>query len=273
MLQGKGMNTRSKSFTSMIVPTLLIMLFFSLIALIGVWEFYGREQLLYGQVIVLKDDIQRGTAIDVKTMITYVRAETDKVIDNAIVDPSKLDGLLAAHYIPKNTQLHPSYFVSPNLITNEKQKVVKIPNEWLLSVPNTLRRMDIIEFYPIRAVSEGNKQLPTTSIQTIPQTSTDPNANKANTNDTAADSLITHDSSQETKYTEILSNSLFETTVAYVKDANNREVIDVGASERMDASSKISDIEAIITDEQLQMLKEYYQNGYKFIILYAEGVN
>ncbi|MHB8983852.1 MAG: hypothetical protein ACYC4E_00660, partial [Carboxydocellales bacterium] len=57
--------------------------------------------------------------------------------------------------------------------------------------------------------------------------------------------------------------------VAYAKDPSNQEVKPAEQSKlRIDATGTISDLELVLTDQQLNLLKNKVLQGYKFILAY-----
>ena len=113
---------------------------------------------------------------------------------------------------------------------------MKLPNEWVHSYPETLRRKDKVYLYAIKKDTENPEN---------------PENQTATTNS---------DKSEEKLY-------IFNTTVAYVKDNTNKEVESIDI-DRLVGSSTISVVEVIITDKDFEKLKEYAGNGYTFALLY-----
>lgn len=62
-------------------------------------------------------------------------------------------------------------------------------------------------------------------------------------------------------------NAILEATVSYVKDSTNKEVVDV-TPQRIDGTSSVSDVSVIITPEQYRLLKNAFEAGYQFVLLY-----
>ncbi len=196
------------------------------------WEFVGRSELLYESVVVLKEDVQKGTLIT-DDMLNIIKIDVNNHIKNSINKKSEIIGFEAKHYIPAKTQLVGEFFDSPEFVLDDDEKIMKLPNEWIHSYPETLRRKDKVYLYAIKS----NTDNPENQIL------------KAKEN-----------KSEEKLY-------VFNTTVAYVKDNTNREVESLDI-DRLVGSSTISVIEVVITDKELEMLKEYSSNGYTFVLLY-----
>lgn len=203
-----------------------------LLAVIGCgifyWETYGREALIYKDVIVLRDDVNMNVEIN-KDMLVSVKRDQKSLIDGAITDVYDIIGMESKHFIPKNAQLIKSYFDAPELVLNKDEFIFSIPNDWIKSYPSSLRRKDVVYLYPI----DVRKQ-----------------------------------SIEDFNFDRNLNEAICKVVVAYVKDSANREVQTVGEDNRFDGSSNISSIEIIITMQQMNLLKECRSKGYEFIILY-----
>ena len=115
---------------------------------LGFWEFWGRENLAYEQVIVLRQNIPENTEI-VRSLLEVKRVENpgDQVLMEK--DAAALIGMESAQFIPAGTPLHREFFQDPSLATggNTGQYILSIPAEWLISFPQTLRRGDEVSFY------------------------------------------------------------------------------------------------------------------------------
>ena len=115
---------------------------------LGFWEFWGRENLAYEQVLVLRQDASANTAI-VRSMLEVRRMEEpgDDVLREE--DAASLIGMEAAQYIPAGTTLYREYFQDPALAVGDStgKYILSIPPEWLISFPQTLQRGDEVSFY------------------------------------------------------------------------------------------------------------------------------
>jgi len=249
--------SNAKSIVLPIIGTLIIVA-----TLIGVyaWETFGRERLTYRPVIVLKNDVLAGSVIK-EDMLDVQYYEVDKIIKDAITDKNAIIGLSASHFIPRNTQLHPNYFEPIDLVLKDDQFIFKLPNDWILSVPDTLRRKDTIAIYEVNAKQIEKLYNSAAITKPVNQSADDNNASEINT--------LT--SEQIDSVQEYLDKMLFMTTAAYVKDSNNREVVTVSPIDRYDGSGKIGSVEIIVTQKQFDILNASIQKGNKFIIMYSGG--
>ena len=125
----------------------LVMIIGSLLTL-GFWELWGRENLAYEKVMVLKDSVEKNT------IITEEMVEIKKVDNPAkgalrYTDFKKIENMESSQYIPAGTELFMEYFQNPRLSFggNTGRYVLSIPNQWLMSYPQTLRRGDEVFFY------------------------------------------------------------------------------------------------------------------------------
>ena len=122
------------------------------------WELEGRNSFMYKEVVVLKDSIEKGTLVTQDLLMkTYVDASS--VVENSVNDETVVLGLEAKHFIPKNSQIVREYFDSPEIVVDDNEKIMKLPENLLYSFPQTLRRKDIVYFYPVSGTGEGQGQV------------------------------------------------------------------------------------------------------------------
>ncbi len=197
------------------------------------WEFIGRSELLNEKIVVLNKDILKGTIITAD-MLIETKIDVNNYIESAIKNGNSIIGLEAKQYIPAKAQLVNEYFNVPELVLGEDEKIMKLPNEWIHSYPETLRRKDHVFIYAVKSKSDS-------------------------TDDTSININIKNDK-KEKQY-------IFSTTVAYVKDNANREVESLD-TDRLIGSSSVSVIEIVITDEEFKVLENYAKEGYTFTIMY-----
>lgn len=238
-------NNVSKSMLSIFGIFIIILMF----ALTWYWETYGRVNFLYKDVIVLKGDVKKGTVID-NNMIITEKLEQSTLMKNPILDKKTIVGKLARHFVPGNTPLSSLYFDDANVVIPKDTFIAKIPNDWLLSVPDSIRRKDKAVICEVKGDLIGKIT-----------------ANQP----TSGEDLQTYTPSELNQIKVQLGTDLVTTTVAYVKDGNNKEVVDIGNDDRIDGSSKIGSIEVLLNREQLSMLQNSAAKGNKFIILYNDG--
>lgn len=236
------------------------------------WETDGRNRYMYETVLVLREDVERGALIR-EEMLTSIRMDKHLMIVDSVIDPQSIIGREAKHYLPAGTQLHSRYFEHPGLVTGEDTFIVKIPQEWLYSVPDTLRRKDQIVFFEVtrdvleRAyASRQSAALPEPSSLDIKL----PGAVQEEHNNNA---LHTYRHPDAYGLIAMSSEPIYRTTAAYVKDGANREVVTVGPEERLDGSSLINSIEIPLTAEDKSRLEQAVARGSKFLVAYTEGAD
>lgn len=120
------------------------------------WELVGRKQLLYKTVVVFNENINKGVKITYD-LLTTKKVEVDNCILNVIDNPQKIVGKESKHFIPAKTQLVTEYFEEPIINLTKDKKIMRIPNNWLYSFPQTIRRKDKIFIYAIRSDKTDNK--------------------------------------------------------------------------------------------------------------------
>lgn len=256
-MKSRRMQATLKKVLVVLLPALGILSILGLSGLMWWWESVGRQSILYEEVLVLKQDVQRGELIK-ESMLDTVRFEKARLIDHPVRDPKEIVGLEARQYIPKNSQLDVRYFESPELITDKDRLNFKIPNDWIYSIPNSLRRKDRIALYAVdRAVLQDAKNK---KIQIE-----DASTGGASGNPSTPEYVFTEDVSGMVQGEPVLI-----TIVSYVKDSVGREVVSIGEG-RMNANSAIKDIEIVDTVENLRKLEGVVKEGSKFIVMYAEG--
>jgi hypothetical protein len=213
-----------------------IVLIIIAIGIIFYWEVYGRENLLYKDIVVLTQEINKNEVIT-KDMLQYQKREESTLIKEVITKKEIIIGKAANSYIPKGVQLVEKYFEDPCLVLDEDEYIFKIPGEWIMAFPNSLRRGDKIYFYEI-----------------------DKN-NKSETIDVDGDIPMYIEEALE-------EEPIVNTTVAYVKDGANREVVSLSDEERFNGTSRISEIEIITNLEIVNLLRESIKQDKVFIIMY-----
>lgn len=206
----------------------------------------GRELINYSEIIVLKEDILKGQEVTAEQMVVK-KIEKTSLIKDVINDPHKIIGKEAKHFIPAYTQLHASYFDETGLVLKKGQVIAKIPVEWTLSVPDTLRRGDNIAIYAALYDKQLLASLQATNTRQTTVTSTDSVSDEKSITQENEEVVTTsttknQEDSQKNKFEQVLSAQ-----VAYVKDSSNQEVVSISTDDRLNASSAISNFECHYT--------------------------
>ena len=115
-----------------------------LISILGMygWETWGKERLFYDDVLVLKENAERGTVIT-EEMLTVREMDVDEPYIS-FEDRERVVGMQTAGIIHKGVPLFEEYFEEPDLSPNEKQDRygLCLSEEWIASRPAALARGD-----------------------------------------------------------------------------------------------------------------------------------
>ena len=181
------------------------------LAAVGIWEFWGRENISYRQVIVLREDTKAHTVISEDDIQTKkLESPSGEALTEA--DAENLIGMETSQYVAADTELRREYFQTSQFAVGQDsgKALMSLPSDWLLSFPQTLRRGDKVNIY----------------------------------NGTV---------------------KLMEAVTAHVKDSGGQEVLSQD-SQRMEASSALSHIEIIGSEEDLVELSKLASEGAKFTL-------
>ena len=181
------------------------------LAAIGIWEFWGRENISYRQVILLKEDTKAHTVISEDDIQTKkLESPSGEALTEA--DAENLIGMETSQYVAADTELRREYFQTSQFAVGQDsgKALMSLSSDWLLSFPQTLRRGDKVSIY----------------------------------NGTV---------------------KLMEAVTAHVKDSGGQEVLSQD-SQRMEASSALSHIEIIGSEEDLVELSKLASEGAKFTL-------
>lgn len=173
--------------------------------------------------------------------LMIVRIKEDYVISGAIPedDAYLLVGQEALQLIEAGDQMTVNRVDKTSLLSVPGATVVEMPEDWILSVPCSLRRLDRITIFAVPTDTE--KVNPETGV-TVP--------------------LL----SQAEKVVE-------DIVVAYYKDASSNEVKNaegnVNPNVRVDATVRGRKLELQLTPDQLKLLSEKASSGYQYIVGYG----
>lgn len=208
-----------------------------------VWETYLDDLINTKEVLVAANTLEKNTVVG-KNDIKLAKVPIEQLSEQAITDPNLTIGKETAFIIRKGQQIIIDALDIEGVVPNADQIIVPIPKEWLISVPGSLRRKDKVNIY----------EMPTIDL-------TGGLINKAPGGVEAAsvNNFVTGNGRP------IVDNI----AVAYAKDPSNQEVKPAEQSKlRIDATGTISDLELVLTDQQLNLLKNKVLQGYKFILAY-----
>ncbi|MCI6853980.1 MAG: hypothetical protein MR908_01415 [Firmicutes bacterium] len=115
---------------------------------LGFWELWGRENITYDRVLVLKESLPKNTLI---TADMLRERKVEKAGEGAIrtEQRNEIVGLETGQFIPAGTELYKEYFQESIFSVGEEQGkyILSVPAQWLKAFPQTLRRGDRAFFY------------------------------------------------------------------------------------------------------------------------------
>ena len=115
---------------------------------LGFWELWGRENITYDRVLVLKEALPKNTLITADMLRVK---KVDRAGEGALMEGEKSEvvGLETTQFVPAGTELYREYFQESIFAVGEEQEryILSIPAQWLKAFPQTLRRGDRAFFY------------------------------------------------------------------------------------------------------------------------------
>lgn len=198
------------------------------------------SQLDTTEVLAASRQIMPHELIEVSDL-TVIRVPNDQVVPGALLerDWSTLVGQEALQLIEAGDQFTLNRVDKQSLLKSPDMRIVEIPEKWIASVPGSLRRLDRISIYAV----------PIEQSYQAPEGEEDLRS-----------------------YQKVMDDIV----VAYYKDG--------GANEVQSAVTELSNpnirdyanvrgrrLELQITDQQLQRLTTYVDQGYQFIVGYGNG--
>ena len=115
---------------------------------LGFWELWGRENITYDRVLVLKESLPKNTLITADKLRVK---KVDRAGEGALMEGEKgeIVGLETTQFVPAGTELYREYFQESIFAVGEEQGryILSIPAQWLKAFPQTLRRGDRAFFY------------------------------------------------------------------------------------------------------------------------------
>ena len=134
----------------------LLLICISVFAIIG-WEHWGKDRFLYDEVLVLRENVEKGTIIT-KDMVDVKMAEEDEPCLE-FSEKEKIIGMQAAGFIHKGVPLFAAYFQEPGLAPDETKNLygMCLPSGWIASKPAALSRGDkVFLFFGNRLLTEAD---------------------------------------------------------------------------------------------------------------------
>lgn len=240
-----------KSFLIRLLAMLLVLLSVS-IAL--AWELYFDERINTIPVLQAVNRLPKGHKVTTADF-AVVRIKSTFVPEGALKDIGTIINYETVVPVGKGMVVIKEFFDYPELVPNENQMVTPIPNQWIFSLPGSLRRRDKVSIYgfPVKA---QNVQTPYTAGRFSNQLQSNPNYGEIQ----GLPAINTVNSN---------GALIKDVTVAFAKDSANQEVKPSNDKlQRIDATGNISQLELILTPEQFNQLESKALDGYKFIFTY-----
>lgn len=201
-------------------------------AAIYFWVNFAERELTYDTVLVLNKPLSVNEIVT-GDMLSELKVPKENVVKGSLKTSSGIVGKEAKIEIPAGMQLTNAFFTDSKTTLDKNQSVLYVPESWIFSCPQTIRRGDKVCFYSI----------PNEEIR-------EESGNGA--------TLVLED-----------TEKVLEATVLYVKDTANREVTDVEKNQpRFSGSSVVSQIEIAVTEAQYKTLYNSFATGHQFIIMY-----
>lgn len=123
-----------------------VLILMSLVGLFS-WERWGRDRFVYDEILVLEKDAQRGDKITGK-MLKILRVENAPGDAARPGQKGKIIGKQAAQFIHGGQALFSEYFREDGTVSTagSGRFVMKIPEAWIESMPDSLKRGDTARF-------------------------------------------------------------------------------------------------------------------------------
>ncbi|MBP6491844.1 MAG: hypothetical protein KA282_02620 [Clostridia bacterium] len=128
-----------------IVGILLILLS---IAGLFFWEWKGREIILMEEVLVAKEEIQKGTVVS-SSMFVEKGVMKEMLVEEALTqkDVEGLHGKVASQLIARNDQIILDYFRNDEFYLEKDETIFVIDPSWITMRSSSLRRGDLVDIY------------------------------------------------------------------------------------------------------------------------------
>lgn len=222
------------------------------------YDLFIKDKALSTEVVVAKERIEKHSEFN-RSNLVVERRNKDELVEGYITpeEIGSLYGLDTNVTILENQVISKEYVEFHNLSPDPSkgEAIRPIPSDWIYAMPGSIRRKDIISIYPVRIEEQQSSN--NLSIQTVDD---DQQVMSKEDADNSSPEEVSN------RYKPILEN----VTVSYVKTSSNQEVMSEEKSdgERLTATGTASDIEVNITEEQLQTILHYIDQGYKLYISY-----
>lgn len=136
-----------KVYQARIFAALLII---ASITLAASWEFYFDDRFNSGVVIVTTHDLTKGHIVKYSDL-SPVRVKNNIIPTGSINDINSVVNKETVVSLNKGMIAVSSFFDSADIVTDTKKMIVPVPNQWIYSLPGSLRRKDKVTIYEFGA--------------------------------------------------------------------------------------------------------------------------
>ena len=134
----------------------LLLICISILGIVG-WESWGKERFLYDEVLVLRENVEKGTVIT-ETMVDAKIMEKDEPC-LSFSEKETIIGKQAGGFIHKGVPLFTANFEEPGLVPDQTKNLygMCLPSAWIASKPAALSRGDkVFLFFGKKLVTEAD---------------------------------------------------------------------------------------------------------------------
>ncbi|PWW01217.1 SAF domain-containing protein [Paenibacillus cellulosilyticus] len=233
-MKWKGSNSLNKA------NRIMVYVFFMTFAVVCLYMLDTRwtKQLDSTYVVIANRQILPHEEIQ-EADVSLVRLKKDYAITGAIQDPYEVVGQEALQLIEAGDQLTLNRVDKMALLGTPGSTVVEVPQEWLLSVPGSLRRLDQVTIYAVPAKDASKVDPETGNGVALPASA---------------------------------KKVLEDIVVAYYKDSGSKEVQNAqengNPNVRSMATVRGQKLELELTEDQLAQLSSLISANYQLIVGY-----
>lgn len=112
------------------------------------WEWKGREMILFEEVLVAGEEIQKGTLVN-RSMFHTKGIPRENLVEGALIpaDLQLLQGKVTSQMIAKNDQIIPQYFMDNKFHFKRDEAIFVIDPSWIAMRSSAIRRGDTVDIY------------------------------------------------------------------------------------------------------------------------------
>lgn len=110
------------------------------------WEFYFDDRINTVSVLKATHNMPRGKRI-APTDFSALRVKADAVPEGVITSIEALKDCETVIPVGKGMILVKNFFDEPGIVPNGNQMITPVPDQWIYSLPGSLRRKDLVSIY------------------------------------------------------------------------------------------------------------------------------